>query len=366
MSRRTNFKGILLTALTAAAIVLSPQAAHSQQRAGEKPKAAVYIIGDPRGNEALLMAVNNFLIRSGKYEVVAVDANDILAQEQVRQRNGSVSDADIAQLGKNAGAQYVCVVQRAVLDGRTYVSTRMVSVESGVANFSNMVELPWGESIIDLIERQIGDMLGIPVTAKPKQQAAPQRPPEELRAEIERLERQRWEQEDAYARADERNYPSARSVAAPPPPPGSRGNQIAGYVFGGDEMRGDLGTLAEQVVNGLTNTKNYSAPRRGARQFFREVEKAEQRLNRRGQLLDDRDFCKIGTDYEIEYLVIIDIQKQGRVNSVWARVIDLETCKVIATGESTALVRNNAEVTAVANELIRELSNRRIGTRGRR
>jgi hypothetical protein len=151
------------------------------------------------------------------------------------------------------------------------------------------------------------------------------------------------------------------AVTTPPPPP--RGNQIAAYVYGIEEAR--LGEeLAQSIVNGLTSGRAYSVPRRGAREFFREADRVQAR--NRGRLLEDRDFCRVGTDFEIEYLVIIDIEKAGRGNSVWARILDLETCRVIATGESTALIRNDAEVRAVSNEIVAELLHRRIGSRGRR
>ncbi|MDR3013221.1 MAG: hypothetical protein LBU70_08435 [Chitinispirillales bacterium] len=152
-------------------------------------------------------------------------------------------------------------------------------------------------------------------------------------------------------------------AAPPPPPPARRGNQIAAYVFG-EENSQNAEALAESIVNGLVASPNYSAPRRGAREFFREADRAQAR--QRNRLLEDRDFCRIGTDFEIEYLTVIDIERAGRGNSVWARILDLETCRVIATGESTALIRNAAEIRAVSDEIVRELLNRRIGTRGRR
>jgi len=126
-----------------------------------KPKAAVYIKGNPEGRDALRMAVNTFLIKSQKYQMIAVDAIDVVAKEQNRQRGGSVSNEDIALLGRDAGAQYVCVVERSELDGTSYVSTSIVSVQSKIAELSEMSELPRGERIIDLIERQINTMLGI-------------------------------------------------------------------------------------------------------------------------------------------------------------------------------------------------------------
>jgi uncharacterized protein (TIGR02145 family) len=113
------------------------------------------------------MAVNTFLVKSGKYQMVAVDAIDVVAQEQKRQMSGSVSDAQIAKLGYDAGAQYVCVVERTELDGFSYVATRMVSVENKVAEFADMVKLPHGGDIIEFIQWQIGSMLGMAVGPRP-------------------------------------------------------------------------------------------------------------------------------------------------------------------------------------------------------
>jgi len=39
-------------------------------------------MGNPEGRDALRMAVNNFLIKSGKYQMIAVDAIDVVAKEQ--------------------------------------------------------------------------------------------------------------------------------------------------------------------------------------------------------------------------------------------------------------------------------------------
>jgi len=135
--------------------------------AQHKPKAAVYIMGNPEGRDALRSAVNTFLVKSGKYQMIAVDAIDVVAQEQRRQLSGSVSDGDIAALGRDAGAEYVCVVQRSEFDGVSYVATRMVSVQSKVAELAEILELPPGGKIIDIIQWQIGSMLGMPVGPRP-------------------------------------------------------------------------------------------------------------------------------------------------------------------------------------------------------
>ncbi|MDR2592174.1 MAG: hypothetical protein LBC59_05140 [Chitinispirillales bacterium] len=168
-----------VTLLLAAVAVVTAGIFCGTAFAQEKPKAAVYIMGNPEGRDALRMAVNTFLVKSGKYQMVAVDAIDVVAKEQKRQMSGSVSDAQIAKLGQDAGAQYVCVVERTELDGYSYVATRMVSVQSKVAEFADMVELPRGGKIIDIIQWQIGSMLGMDVGPRPtfaQQQAATSQP----------------------------------------------------------------------------------------------------------------------------------------------------------------------------------------------
>jgi hypothetical protein len=187
--------------LLAAVMAIGIQTGWAQEQRRDsqpKPKAAVYIMGNPEGRDALRMAVNTFLVKSGKYQMVAVDAIDVVAKEQKRQMSGSVSDGDIAKLGRDAGAEYVCVVERSDFDGYAYVATRMISVQSKVAEFADMVELPQGGKIIDIIQWQIGSMLGMAVGPRPTgsaQAQTSQRSKEEIQAEIQRLEQRKREGE---------------------------------------------------------------------------------------------------------------------------------------------------------------------------
>jgi len=160
-------RALLLAAVAVVTAVIFCGTAFAQN----KPKAAVYIMGNPEGRDALRMAVNTFLVKSGRYQMIAVDAIDLVAQEQQRQMSGSVSDDQIAKLGQDAGAQYVCVVERTELGGYSYVATRMVSVQSKVAEFADMVKLPQGGDIIEFIKWQVGSMLGLAVGAQPNSAA---------------------------------------------------------------------------------------------------------------------------------------------------------------------------------------------------
>jgi len=338
MNRSVMLKALVLLPVLCFAVVFA-----QGRSSGNAVAAYVYGGDEMRGDaaEELAEEVVNNLVRSGRYSNPRRGAREFFRaadRAQARARGRMLEDRDFCRIGGDEGVQFLVLIDIAKQGRANSVWARILDLEGcriiGTAEYTNLIRN----------------------TAEIKT-AANSLSTELLRRNVGR-------------RSITINLGggsiSVGSAAAPPPPPPPppRGNQIAAYVFGGEEMRGKLDEdLAEAIVNGLSNSKKYSQPRRGARGFFREVEKEEARLGRRGRLLDDKSFCKIGTDYEIEYLVVIDIEKRGRGNSIWARILDLETCRIIATGESTALVRNDAEVRAVANEIVAELLHRRIGTR---
>ncbi len=219
--------------------------------AQSKPKAAVYIMGNPEGRDALRSAVNTFLVKSGKYQMIAVDAIDVVAQEQRRQLSGSVSDGDIAALGRDAGAQYVCVVQRSELDGVSYVATRMVSVQSKVAELADIVELPPGGKIIDIIQWQIGSMLGMAVGPRP---GGAQRSREEILADIQRLE-QKKRAEQAGGGASGGTEPPVRGTAVPG---GSLAQKLAWLQRSADSHETYIIEVAADESIAPNNTFEYS------------------------------------------------------------------------------------------------------------
>ncbi len=352
-------RALLLSALLATVGTVQAQA----QSVQTKPKAAVYIIGNPEGRDALRMAVNTFLIKSGKYQMVAVDAIDVVAAEQKRQMSGSVSDAQIAKLGQDAGAQYVCVVERSELDGYSYVATRMVSVESKVAEFADMVKLPYGSDIIELIQWQIGSMLGMAVGPRPGQTAQPPQYNQTYQTPAPSY-RDREDNTYSYTAGGSDRSPAYGRTAPPPPPPppptrSSSGDAIACYMFGADNAR-NAEELAERVVDKLASSRKYSISRRRNSEFFMEMEKSS---DGRGGLPSDRDICLAGRNFGVSYVCVIDIVKAGRGASIWGRIMDLSNCQIVGTAEFVGLIRNSAEIDRAANELSRELLFRRINKR---
>jgi uncharacterized protein (TIGR02145 family) len=101
-----------------------------------KPKIALYIANDklPLAQQEVL--TNKFLdpfTASGLYSVI--DRSNIFlnkkTQEMLKQMSGDVKDKEIARIGQEAGAKYVCIVNLIQAFGNEYnVSARLVDVET--------------------------------------------------------------------------------------------------------------------------------------------------------------------------------------------------------------------------------------------
>jgi hypothetical protein len=292
---------------------------------------AAYVFGEENAKNAeeLAEAVVNDLAQSRKYSLPRRGAREFFRAAdklQARNRGKLLDDRDFCKIGADEGVQSLVIIDIEKAGRGNSVWARLLDLDNcrivGTAEYTGLIRN----------------------TAEITKAAT------ELSRELQ------------FRRMGKRSI-GGSAPPPPPPPPPQRGDQIAGYVFGIENAK--MGEdLAEAIVDGLASLRKYSKAKRGAREFYREADKMQAR--NRGKILDDRDFCKIGSDYGVEYLVIIDIEKAGRGNSVWARILDLDQCRIIATGESTALIRNDAEVKKVADEIVGELQQRRIGTRGKR
>ncbi|MDR2578159.1 MAG: outer membrane beta-barrel protein [Chitinispirillales bacterium] len=99
-----------------------------------KPKIAVYVTGskDEVENKALGTYILEALVRSGRY--TAIERSEVflaeIAQEHITQRSGAIDDAQISQLGKQSGVQFVCVADVTKAFGGNQVSVRILDVET--------------------------------------------------------------------------------------------------------------------------------------------------------------------------------------------------------------------------------------------
>jgi len=107
--------------------------------AADLPRIAVYVTGDVPENEknALGTVMLSSLINSGRYRGIE-RSNSFLAEidkEQSTQRDGSIDDGQISELGKRFGVMFVCIAAITPAFGSYMVSARIVDVESAEVVF---------------------------------------------------------------------------------------------------------------------------------------------------------------------------------------------------------------------------------------
>jgi uncharacterized protein (TIGR02145 family) len=104
------------------------------QTAG-KPKIALYIANDKLPVAEQEVLTNKFLdpfTASGLYSVI--DRSNVFlnqkTQEMLKQMSGDVRDKEIARIGQEAGAKYVCIINLVEAFGQYNISARLVDVET--------------------------------------------------------------------------------------------------------------------------------------------------------------------------------------------------------------------------------------------
>ena len=126
------------------------------QAQNQKLKLAVYATGNI---DALLknIAQNNAsteLVNCGRYQMIERSAEFLrfVSEEQNYQRSGAVADNQIAELGKEYGANCVCVVDITHVDSYLYVATRMIDVTLNTSQRAGDAENTNYTSPVDLRE----------------------------------------------------------------------------------------------------------------------------------------------------------------------------------------------------------------------
>jgi hypothetical protein len=119
------------------------------------PAIAVYVTGGDSIPKTTKDAMNSFLIdalvNSGNYRAIERSETFLteIDREHVKQRDGSVDDAQISRIGKQAGVRFVCVAGITPALGAYQVSARVIDVETADVTASGVSSSPL-ESLSDL------------------------------------------------------------------------------------------------------------------------------------------------------------------------------------------------------------------------
>ncbi len=95
------------------------------------------------------------------YTIVERSALQAAIDEMQIGTSGLVDDTTAAQIGRLAGAEFILISNLIVDDGITYLSTRIVSVESGQVTNTAMLQAGESEYIASLASRTVSELLGV-------------------------------------------------------------------------------------------------------------------------------------------------------------------------------------------------------------
>jgi hypothetical protein len=157
------------------------------QDVAEKPKIAVYVTGQDAGaNKALAVRLLEAFVTSDRY--AAIERSDAFVaqidKEMATQHSGAVDDEQIRELGKQAGAQFVCVADITQALGTYQISARIIHVETAsvVAIGVHDSRLKIMDDLVAAANSIVGKMFGEEVEPKKPQKETPPPKPQKEKA----------------------------------------------------------------------------------------------------------------------------------------------------------------------------------------
>lgn len=274
-------------------------------------KVAVYVSGADAGickvmGSKLSNALGASRNSQAQYEYAVIERSDdflaTIAKEQSYQRSGAVDDDQITRIGKQFGAQLVCVATVEKAFNKSLISARLVDVETaeieGSANISCV--LSSGKEVMSA-----GETLG-----------------KNLLKSIKAERCLTWKRATVY-------------------------------VTQNDVTKDFAPVLSNALVAGFTNTGRYVIVERTG-QFLNQLA-AEQNYQRTGAV-DDKEISRLGKQFGVNYVCVVDVTDVLGDKYVSARMLDVETAEVINMFETSGSITNMEDCIGMANQITQKLS----------
>jgi len=133
--------------------------------------------------------------------------------------------------------------------------------------------------------------------------------------------------------------PSAADTAKP---------KIAVYITGGKDD-GENKAFSTYILDALIKSNRFIAIER-SEAFLDEIDKEQ--MKQRSGAIDDAQISKLGKQSGIQYVCVADITQALKTNQVSARILDVETAKVIAVGVSESQLNTLDELRTVSADVV--------------
>ncbi|MDR1345297.1 MAG: SUMF1/EgtB/PvdO family nonheme iron enzyme [Bacteroidales bacterium] len=242
---------------------------------------AVYVTGgqEEGANDMLSASLKEAITNSRDYVAVERTASFLqqLRKEQKYQRSGNVDDDDIARLGRESGAKYVCVAELMSVSGGDFVTARLIGVENAsvVATADGADKITSLETLMRVSEAIAAQLL-------------------------------------QYAVLNQ----SVKSKA-----------RVAVYVTGeaGDGETNKI--LGIKLVSAITKSAQYAAVER-TDAFLKQL-RSEQDYQSSGNV-DDDQLAALGKQFGVQYVCAAKVSRAYGSKALTISLIDVETANVTA------------------------------------
>ena len=273
--------------------------------AQQKPKIAVYMTGDDPMNEIIANRLMASFISSGKYMPVERSAAFLAAvsKEHSYERSGEVDDEQIAELGKQYGIKYLCVVSVVdVWNNEKYITSRILDVTSAevIGSCSSNGSIADGATLmsaLDDLSRNLSNAL---------------------------------------------DYSKNENT-----------QKVAVYVSKTGNKDVDV-ILGDQLVAGFSRSGDYIAVER-TNAFLKQIQK-ETGYQQSGAV-DDEDLIRLGEKFGVQYVCVTKTIPWGGSYFISSRLIDVKTSEVPKMyNAENKVMKKSQDVLVVAKEIAAELS----------
>ena len=271
----------------------------------QSKRVAVYVIGEDAGiNKVLGSKLVSAIARSDEYSAIERTTAflDELSKEQDYQRTGAVDDSNLSRLGKQFGAQYVCVATVSDAFNEKYLSARLIDVETAQVErtASSNGTIQTLDDIVSAADAISNELLSSLTNGR---------------------------------KADSK--------------------KVAVYIVKSDAAKNIGRVLGDKLVAGFTNSGRYIAIER-TNSFLSQLSK-EQKYQRAGAV-DNEDISRLGKQFGVQYVCVADVADVLGEKFVSARLVDVETAEVVNSHDVGGKLKDMNSCLNVANEIASNLS----------
>lgn len=271
----------------------------------QSKRVAVYVIGEDAGiNKVLGSKLVSAIARSDEYSAIERTTAflDELSKEQDYQRTGAVDDSNLSRLGKQFGAQYVCVATVSDAFNEKYLSARLIDVETAQVErtASSNGTIQTLDDIVSAADAISNELLSSLTNGR---------------------------------KADSK--------------------KVAVYIVKSDAAKNIGRVLGDKLVAGFTNSGRYIAIER-TNSFLSQLSK-EQKYQRAGAV-DNEDISRLGKQFGVQYVCVADVVDVLGEKFVSARLVDVETAEVVNSHDVGGKLKDMNSCLNVANEIASNLS----------